>query len=206
MTTLRYVVEVEVERESGLFASRDDISEKITEAIENAVEADADLSGLGANSDSQYSVSSFGIIEVDNKQITAEWRANEERVREELPGDAELRSAVKSLRAEVREKVDAIRRLQREINEANEERELGRTGIYSQEGYQSPKVYMPDGIYDRVYFQYGERDDERFSLKRTERGAIEIHMDAMGHHEMMVLPLSGNGIQIVPVPREVWTK
>ena len=203
MTMLRFVVEVEVERESGLFASRDEISEKVQDSIESGIE-DVDLSGLGANSDSQYSVVSYGAEEVDNKQIKAEWSENEHRVREELPGDPELRNKVKSLTHEVRDKVQSIRRLQAEIEEANQKREIGRSFVYSQEGYQSPRVYLPDGEYDRIYVQFGEREDQRFTLKRTAEGRIEIHMDSMGWHEMMVQPLSGNGVCVVPVPREAF--
>ena len=203
MSTVRFVVEVEVERESGLFAGRDEIAEKVQEAIEAGIE-DVDLSGLGANSDSQYSVVEFGLTEVDNKQLKAEWRENEHRVREALPGDAELRNQVKALSHEVREKVDAIRRLQREIDEAAEERETGRTNVYLQEGYHKPKEYLPDGEFDRIYFQFGERDDERFALQRTKQGLVEIRMDGMSSYEMMVSPYSGNVLHIVPVPKAAW--
>jgi hypothetical protein len=59
---IRYTVEVEVERESGLFVGRDEISEKLTEAINEGLDA-ADLSGLGANADSEYNVTNVEINE-----------------------------------------------------------------------------------------------------------------------------------------------
>jgi hypothetical protein len=57
-----YTVEVEVERDYGLFASRDEISEEIKDALEGA--DPGEVSGVGANGDSTYSVVSFDVTEV----------------------------------------------------------------------------------------------------------------------------------------------
>jgi hypothetical protein len=59
-----YTVEVEVERIQGKFASRDEIEEFIRLAVEGA-ESDIDLSGIGADGDSEYEVVSF---EVERKR------------------------------------------------------------------------------------------------------------------------------------------
>jgi hypothetical protein len=50
-------IEVEIERESGKFASREEIGEKLIEAIEQA-----DLSGLGADGDSEYVISGADVL------------------------------------------------------------------------------------------------------------------------------------------------
>ena len=48
---MMFTIEVEVERESGKFASRDEISEALIEAVESA-----DLDSLGADGDSVYTI------------------------------------------------------------------------------------------------------------------------------------------------------
>lgn len=58
MTGFRYVIECEVERVSGKFAPADEIEEKIGEACDE-VESSIDVSGLGADGDSEYEVVSF---------------------------------------------------------------------------------------------------------------------------------------------------
>ncbi len=54
MTTVRLVVEVE--RVSGLFVGRDELTDAIRDAIE-----EVDLTGLGANGDSEYEVTSVDV-------------------------------------------------------------------------------------------------------------------------------------------------
>lgn len=55
-----YTVEVEVERVQGKFASRDEIGELILEQLQGA---DIDVSGVGADGDSEYEVVSFDVNE-----------------------------------------------------------------------------------------------------------------------------------------------
>ncbi len=57
------VIEVEVERTEGKFASRDEIAEAIQEALANAGEGDS-LSGLGADGSSEYEITSSVVVEV----------------------------------------------------------------------------------------------------------------------------------------------
>ena len=54
-----FTVEVEVERESGKFASREEIIEALTEAIEGANPDVVD--GVGADGDSVYNVIDWGV-------------------------------------------------------------------------------------------------------------------------------------------------
>lgn len=54
----RIVITVELSRVSGLFVSKADLAEAIIEAVQ-----EADLSGLGANSDSEYQVDSVDALE-----------------------------------------------------------------------------------------------------------------------------------------------
>lgn len=54
-----FTVDVEVERDSGKFASRDEIAEQIQEAIEGADPGTID--SVGADADSSYSVTSWEV-------------------------------------------------------------------------------------------------------------------------------------------------
>jgi hypothetical protein len=55
----KYIVEVEVERESGKFASRDEINDVLVEALGEA--ESADLDGLGSDGESVYTITSFEV-------------------------------------------------------------------------------------------------------------------------------------------------
>lgn len=57
------ILEVEVERTEGKFASRDEIAEAIQEALSGAAEGES-LSGLGADGDSEYEITSSVVVEV----------------------------------------------------------------------------------------------------------------------------------------------
>lgn len=56
-----FLVTVELERSSGKFASRDEMSDQILSEIEGA--DPGSLSGLGADGDSEYEVSSWEVEE-----------------------------------------------------------------------------------------------------------------------------------------------
>lgn len=55
-----FTVEVEVERVSGKFASRDEIGESIENAMDNDL-GSIELSGLGADGESEYEVTNVTI-------------------------------------------------------------------------------------------------------------------------------------------------
>jgi hypothetical protein len=57
------ILEVEVERTEGKFASRDEIAEAIQEALANAGEGES-LSGIGADGNSEYEITSSVVVEV----------------------------------------------------------------------------------------------------------------------------------------------
>jgi len=54
-----FIVEVEVERVEGKFASRDEIDETIAEWLESADEGTVD--GIGADGESSYEVTSWSV-------------------------------------------------------------------------------------------------------------------------------------------------
>ena len=55
-------VVVEVERESGKFASRDEVAESLREQLEGA--GVDEVSGVGADGDTVYNVTDFSVEEV----------------------------------------------------------------------------------------------------------------------------------------------
>ena len=52
-------VEIEVERVSGVFTSKDEITESIVEEIESA--NPGSVSGVGANGDSEYEITDWSV-------------------------------------------------------------------------------------------------------------------------------------------------
>jgi hypothetical protein len=56
-----FTVTVEVDRESGKFAPRDEIADELIAWIENADEGG--ISGIGADGDSEYTVTSWDVEE-----------------------------------------------------------------------------------------------------------------------------------------------
>lgn len=61
--TFRFVVEVELSRESGKFAARDEMADAIRDAIESADPGSVD--GIGADGDSTYTVERFDVDELE---------------------------------------------------------------------------------------------------------------------------------------------
>jgi hypothetical protein len=57
----KFTVTVELDRESGKFASRDEMAEQITDALESA--DPGYVSGIGAYGDSEYSVTDWTVEE-----------------------------------------------------------------------------------------------------------------------------------------------
>ena len=60
------ILEVEVERTEGKFASRDEIAEAIQEALAHVREGES-LSGLGADGTSEYEIISSEVAEVSDE-------------------------------------------------------------------------------------------------------------------------------------------
>ena len=60
MPSYQFNVTVEVERESGKFAGRDEIEEALMEGIESGVDG-ASLDGLGADGESTYTIEDISI-------------------------------------------------------------------------------------------------------------------------------------------------
>lgn len=194
MTTLRFVLEVEVERETGKFASRDEISEKLTEAIASI--EDADLGALGSDGDSVYTITSWTAEEIDNKQLKEEWKHNEHRVREALPGDADLRKRVRALTYEVREKVNEIRRLQGAMEKMEEVRAGEPTSISYGSGRKG-RIFIPDGEFDDVRYSTGDSWDQELVLTKVKDG-FEIRSNDFGQ-QMVAVPMSGNLMRVIVV-------
>lgn len=61
MSSFRFTVTVELNRESGKFASREELAEQLTEALESANPGSVD--GVGADSDSTYAVDDWSVEE-----------------------------------------------------------------------------------------------------------------------------------------------
>jgi hypothetical protein len=59
MSEFEFTVKVTVERESGKFASRDEIAEELRQAIEYA--DPGSVSGVGADGDSEYAVTEWEV-------------------------------------------------------------------------------------------------------------------------------------------------
>lgn len=204
MSTMFFMVTVEVERESGLFASREDLSTKISEAIQEA-ESNADLSGLGANSDSQYNVTAFDVEELEakeRKQVYAEYDA---LVVAEMPGDAELRDTVKRLKAELKTLEGKLSASEGKVAALVAEQNVGKTRVWQDDSIRSsldgdgPRTYLQDGIHDFVKFAYGERWDERFDVSLTKEGHLTVRANSMG--EFVVRPIHSQEVEIRVLPR-----
>lgn len=200
MTLHTFIVEVDVERDQGLFAPRDEISDKIIEALDEA-ENSIDLTGLGAQGNSDYSVSSFVTEAVDTSHKEGRDRLMEydAQVVAELPGDAQLRADNKRLRAELKELnkvLDSVKDRNIKLQEQQDERQAQeRTRIWYADAVarrSDYKSYIPDGKHDLVFFQYGERDDETLAFEFQEDGSIEVRNQ--GWTQLTVVPQSSNVI------------
>lgn len=148
-----YLVTFETERESGLFAGRDEISEKLVETFDTG--GDADLTGLGSQGNSNYYVVDTEVEEIDSKDLRKFWKENERRVVAELPGDAELRKQNQALRAEVKNKTEEIHRLLDAQDKREADHKKGATRAFVPAGYKDGSLpqYLPDGEHDRIRFE-----------------------------------------------------
>lgn len=197
MTKIAYLVEIEVERESGKFAGRDEISAALCEALTDAPD-NADLSSLGSDGTSQYNVSFTEITELDKKELKALWKDSEARVLAELPGDASLRLEVKALKRMLRLEAIKVDNLQNRLDNTRKVRDEGKTSVWYNHGHDDEtRVYIPDGQYDRVrfsipsegrYAEYvdigvGELDDKR---------VVTVH----GSRALLIRPNASNTLTV----------
>jgi hypothetical protein len=203
MSSFTYLVEVETNRDSGLIVSRDDQSEKIIEALEQA--DTADLSGLGARSDSEYSVTLVGVTELekrDLKQINSEY---EESVRAAEPTDKELRLELKSAKLQIESLQSQVKGLQA-IQDALMSDVAHKPSRIYQEDSTAPRrsagrpeaalrTYLDDGEHDRVLFAYGDAWEERFEVALKPDNSIELRSTG---GSMLIQPIGGNSVRILP--------
>jgi hypothetical protein len=68
MSSFTFTIEVQVERDSGKFAGRDEIAEQLMEALESADPGTVD--GIGADGDSSYSVVDWSVSEDEPVKAT----------------------------------------------------------------------------------------------------------------------------------------
>lgn len=198
-----FLVEVEVERDSGKFAGRDEISEKIAEALADAAES-ADLSGLGADSSSEYSVTQTDVGYLESKDLKSVYAEYDAAVIAELPGDPKLRTELKTQKNLLAQSQRHVSKLLDQVRELTEQRDVGKTRVYQQaepHSLTSPRVYLADGPYDSVHFERSEDHwHDRWDVKLEEDGVLLVRTDTMGE-DMVIIPRSSNEVRIKMVAR-----
>jgi hypothetical protein len=198
MSKFVFLVTVETERESGLIASRDEQSEKILDELERIGDY-VSISGIGARSDSEYTVSSSDVWEMSMKDEKELNEAFERQVAEARPPKDELAVELK-LASDERDKYRKLYEGQKAIvDKLLESPEFKQTRIWTEDRSGGEKVYryLPDGRYDKVHFKIdGGDDDAAVTIGIDDyTGDLEIRANAMGR-EMMVIPQSGNEVRL----------
>ena len=209
MPTHDFIVSVDIERDSGLHASRDDINERLEDAITEAVE-NADLSGLGPTSESEYSYSSVSVDAVDTRTKAGRDALMEydSHVIQDLPGDEKVRQENRRLRDELKqlnkvlaEVKDRNIRLQEALDTKRTEEE---TRIFQESGYPDYiRNFIPDGRHDDVKFRVGSHEEDIISVELdVENRAIKIKNSGM-RAQMAVVPTAANTIRVALLPEEL---
>lgn len=200
MSAYHFLVEVDIERESGKFASRDDISEAIAEALNDAPEQ-ADLSSLGADSDSTYSVVQTDVTYMEKKELKDAYARYDAAVIAELPGDPELRADLKHQKTLLAQSQRHLAAALEQIEMYKRKAEEGKTDVYISErdGIIEKRTYLPDGKWDRVTFVLN--GSEITVGLREEKSVLEIRQESMHRGNMAFMPRSGNEVHMVVVPR-----
>lgn len=200
MSTYTILVTVEVERESGLHASRDEVMDKLADAIEESLNS-ADLSGLGPRADSEYSASDASIEFLDKKSERQTMQEHDAAVVADYPGDAALRKQIREAHAEQTKAEREAEKLRNLLKAERDNREIKSSRVWMGGSWDDDKkTYLPDGVHDHVYFRYGSRDDERFTVVFTHNNELEIRGDS-GFYGFAVRPMSGNVINVVALER-----
>jgi len=206
MTAYTFLVTADVERESGMHASRDDIADRIDEALAEAV-GNADLTGLGPQSNSDYTMSEFEVRAMERKELKDAMREHDDMVVADYPGDKALQEELKLTTAALEDERRFRRAAEEKLRKINEHVEQGKTRIYQRRSGDRDAVatYLADGQYDGVTFQYGEdRHDGSFEVSLLD-GILEIRSNAMGD-QLAIVPWSGNVVRLQILPREVATR
>lgn len=196
MSEYTFLVRCNIERESGLHASRDDITEEVTELLNNAIEGEQ-ISGLGARSDSEYVIDQTDIWILQKKEEKEVWAAHDEMVAADYPGDVALRA---ELRAAIRARSEAERKLRDatdRIAAFEREKASEATRVYQRDPgksiSESVNTYLQDGPHDSVVFQFGKRWDEAFDVRLTSDGDLEIRQQ---NGSLSITPTGGNTIRL----------
>lgn len=191
-----FLISVEVERDEGKFASRDEISEKIIEEIDSSIDM-VDLSGLGADGNSVYSISDWDIKELDAKDLRQFYREYEEHVIQELPGDEELRKENQHLRSQLKALNDALDKVKTRNIELMEEQESRATRIYQRDILDRAKRTYFDEKHP-ITFQWGANDNSESVIvdyHQNEDGCM-LEIRSQGWADLLVKPYSGNIIHV----------
>jgi hypothetical protein len=187
MATITYLVDVDVEHETGKFASRDEISEVLQEAIQSAIE-EADLNGLGMDGTSEYTIANQELVELTRKDQKEIWDDAHVAVVQELPGDAELRAENKRLREEAAKADARLASLQEDVQRLLSERNNGVVhSRVSVDNWRDRSVrYLKDDA--RVKFHFGYMMMREYIAVTLKDDELEIY----GTESIVLTPQSGN--------------
>lgn len=203
MTTMHFLVEVEADKTSGVFAPRDELEDRISSALEDAAQS-ADLSSLGANSDSEYEVSQTGVSVLDAKALKAQRDEYDEHVPAyDLP---ELAKTARALRAQVADLERQLGEQQRKIEAMEATRTADGGKVYTENWSERVKHYVPDGDkgvrFDVESVRGGVkmRKPDTFTVtiitpRDDEQEYLEVRSDGMG---FLMQQTSGNVVLIKP--------
>lgn len=194
MSTFKFLVEVETEREQGKFASRDEQAEAIISAIETGA-GDAELSGLGVDSNSDYAVTLTEVTELDNKELKALWKENESRVASEIPGDPALRKRIKELNAEkvqIQRELDNLRSRIENMRTLNEEHNGSRISI------RDWSTEIPTYVADDKPLMFKVAEHEEIQVKIVEDG---LELTYQGFRGLAMMPQASNVLVVKAADR-----
>lgn len=203
MSKFAFMVYVETDRDSGLIASRDEQSERISDELERIGDY-VDLSGIGARSDSNYSIANVDVWEMSKKD---EKEANEEyerTVREAAPPKDELLVELEAARADAAKYKSLYETQKGIVDKLLESPEFKETRIWTEDRSGGNKVrsFLPDGRYDRVHFGTSEDGDDNISVGFDQEGHLEVRYNAMGK-QLAVIPRSGNEVTLAVIDRRL---
>lgn len=199
MSELKFLVTVNTERESGMHASREEISELLIEEIASSVEA-AQLSNLGPHGTSEYSVDNVDVEELDNKAARELWKDNDRAVKDETPNKSEALKQLRVANGEIAKLKSELARAETKLAAAAEVREAGRTKIWAGPRYEEEgRIYLPDGQYDNVVFQLEDKrathESRRFPTVSVslEDGVLKLYS---GDQNLISMNMSMNNMVI----------
>lgn len=189
-----FLVDVEVDRDSGKFVSRDELGEAIADSLE---EAQPSLSGLGSEANSEYNVASIGVQEILKKDMKKVWAQYDQVVAEQTAPVEQVREDLKKANIELRKLKEQLAAKDKKIANLEKVREQNSSRVYMETGFYPNKVteYLPDSGYDRIFFQHGEDEHDRFAVV-LQGDRLSIRSEGFVVGGMVVLPRSANEIEI----------